>query len=86
MNTIAIPDLYFEIENRFAVNEWVCLEGFFIGNHTETLFLPDGRSLPATNKVISLSTCIIYKIKDDKIAETHVYYDLFAFRTQLGII
>jgi len=30
MNTIAIPDLYFEIENRFAVNEWVCLEGFFI--------------------------------------------------------
>ena len=43
-----------------------------------------GSSIPPKGKRIELRACVVYKVEQGEISESHIYYDQFSLMNQLG--
>jgi steroid delta-isomerase-like uncharacterized protein len=75
----AFPDWFEHIDLMFADGDMVS----YVTTGTGTQMGPMG-PLPATGKKVELSSIIIQRFEDGKIAETWISWDNVSFLTQLG--
>jgi len=83
--TKAIPDFKVEIVNLISSDEWVTVEFVGRGTHTGPLAGFMG-TFPATNKKLDLKFCELFRIKDDRIVEGHLYFDSASMMRQFGLL
>ena len=63
----------------------VVVEGVFLGTNTGPMVGPLV-ALPATGRRVELPVCDIWKVRNGRIVENHIYYDQVTFLTQLGVL
>jgi hypothetical protein len=80
----SFPDSRIELTNAFATEDQVTLEYTLCWNDTGPLHLPQG-ALPATRRSGELPCCLVYQIRNGKIASLHHYYDMLTLLEQLGL-
>ena len=59
----------------------MCAEFTFHGTHDGELVGPDGVTLAPTKRWIELGAVGVYLIRDDKIAESRIYFDFGNLRS-----
>ncbi len=55
------------------------------GTHTGPLAMPDGKTIPATNKSFRVRFLEVLKWEGGQIVEEHAYYDVLGWMAQLGL-
>lgn len=81
----AFPDATVTVHEEVCDGEW-CVQRFtFDGTHEATLTGPGG-DVPATNRRLSGRGVQMFRVRDDKIVEEHLYYDQVQVMTQLGLM
>lgn len=55
-------------------------EGWFVGRHTG-----DFMGIPATGRDVRVPLCVVYDVRDGKIAAGRVYFEVPALMAQLGL-
>lgn len=81
---IPFPDVKIEKVRAFGKGNWICIEMIMTGTHTGPLGEGD-EVIPPTNKSIRVPICIVAKVEDGKITESHEYNDQLGFLAQLGL-
>lgn len=81
----SFPDSGFDISNVIEAGDQVAVEGFWSGTHTGPMQLPDGTSIPATNKAARAPFVSVFTMRDGKIASHRGYWDMAGFMSQLGL-
>jgi ketosteroid isomerase-like protein len=81
----AFPDGRAEVERAFGEGDWACVQARFTGTHTGPLPTPDGE-IPATNKSVDFTYCMVVKFENGNAAELDEYFDQLLLLTQLGIV
>jgi steroid delta-isomerase-like uncharacterized protein len=81
----AFPDLRITSRNKFGSGDEVADEWSLTGTNTGPLAMPDGTSIPATGKSVSLRGCDAATVKDGQIVNHRLYYDQLEMLTQLGL-
>ena len=74
------PDIQFQIEELFSVEDRVIVR--FVGRGTHT---GEFMGIPATGKKIEVSAITIARIENGKVAEEWEELDMFGLLTQLGM-
>jgi steroid delta-isomerase-like uncharacterized protein len=82
----AFPDLRFDIRASIEGADTVITEGVFIGTNTGPMAGSNGSMMPATGRKVELPFCDVWKVRNGRIVENHIYYDQLAFLGQLGLI
>jgi predicted ester cyclase len=82
----AFPDFKHVTSRCVESGDLISCEGTFSGDHTGPMMMPDGKTLPATNKHVEIPYAGIARIKNGKVAELHVYFDNMSFMMQLGLL
>jgi len=80
----AFPGSRFETKLAIESGADVAIEGVWIGRHTGPLRLPDGRSIPPTNKEVRAPFVTMFRVRDGKLVSHRAYWDLAGFMAQLG--
>ena len=81
----SFPGNSFEITNVVEAGDQLAIEGFWIGKHTGPMRLPDGRTIPATNKGVRAPFVTLFRVTNGKIASHRGYWDMAGFMAQLGL-
>jgi ketosteroid isomerase-like protein len=84
--TDAVPEARFESLSSFEVGDTAIDEGIYSGRNTGPLAFPDGTSLPATQKDITLHGVDFATVKDGQITSYRLYFDQLEFLDQLGLL
>lgn len=79
----AIPNFKHRDHRCVESGDTIACEGKFGGDHTGPMMTPDGKSIPATNKHVEFPYAGFARIKNGKVGELHVYFDMMAFMQQL---
>jgi steroid delta-isomerase-like uncharacterized protein len=79
------PDGVVEVQRSFGQGDWACLEVLFTGTHTKPMPGPADTEIPATNRTVKLSYCMVMKFEDGLVSELYEYYDQLDLLTQLGL-
>jgi predicted ester cyclase len=82
----AFPNFKHTTSRCVESGDLISCEGTFSGDQTGPMMMPDGTSIPATKKHVAFPYLGIARIKDGKVAELHVYFDLMGFMGQLGLL
>lgn len=69
-----------ETKNVIIGDGKAVFEGDFVGRH-----IGEFAGIPATNKDVRVPIAVVYDLKDDKITQGRVYFELPALMQQLGI-
>jgi ketosteroid isomerase-like protein len=80
----AFPRAQVEITHVVESGESVGLEAIWIGKHTGPLQLPDGRTLPATNKEVRAPFAAFFRVRGGAAVAHRSYWDLASFMAQLS--
>lgn len=81
----AFPDARLTVHEQLFDGEW-CVQRFtFDGTHEATLSGPGG-DVPATHRRLSGRGLQMFRVRDGKIVEEHLYYDQVQVLTQLGLM
>jgi steroid delta-isomerase-like uncharacterized protein len=82
----AAPDNEVTIDRRHSCGPVVVEQGLFSGTHTGNLNTPDGQTIPATGRSLSVPYVEVFDIEDDQVASTRLYFDQVELLTQLGLM
>ncbi|HEX9339600.1 MAG TPA: ester cyclase [Thermoplasmata archaeon] len=91
----ALPDLSWKKLRGFGQGDWVCVELLISGTHKGPLrhgldqaALEQGKEgyVPPTGQRIELRGCVVYKVEQGEIAESHIYYDQLELMKQLRLV
>jgi ketosteroid isomerase-like protein len=82
----AFSDLDYRSERALETQECAIDQGDVIGTHTRPLQLPDGQSLPATGKQVTLRSVDVATVAGGKIVRHDFYFDQLDMLTQLGLM
>lgn len=82
----AFPDGRVDGQRAFGKGEWACFQFEFSGTNTGPLAAADGSEIPATNKPVKFSYCIVARYEAGQIAELHEYFNQMDLLTQLGLV
>jgi steroid delta-isomerase-like uncharacterized protein len=78
----AFPDATMRYTNAFASDAWAAAEWTFSGTYTGQLpALPPGEAQPLTIRGVD-----IIELAGDQVRGGRVYYDLYGFLVQLGVL
>lgn len=77
----AFPDGYYTIADMVAEAEKVVARTAFNGTHKAEM-----RGIPATGKVVNISSIIVFRLDNGKIAEGWLLNDNLGMMQQLGVI
>ena len=64
----------------------VVTEFFGRGTHDGTLVGPGGQSLPATGRRVDVRFCQVATVRDNKITDARLYWDMMTMLAQLGAL
>jgi steroid delta-isomerase-like uncharacterized protein len=81
--TEPFPDARFEVTNAIEQDDQVMLEGWWGGTHKGPLSLPDGTSIPATNRAVRAPFVTVFRVSNGRIASHRGYWDMASFIGQL---
>jgi predicted ester cyclase len=81
----AFPDARITVHNELLAGDWVVQEFTFEGNHEGTLATPAGE-VPATHKRLTGRAVQLFKVEDDVVTHTRLYFDQVEIMTQLGLM
>ena len=81
----AFPDARLEITNELVAGDWVVQEFTFNGTHQGTLRSPAGE-IPATNRRLNGRGVQIFRVENDAVVDTRLYFDQVQIMTQLGLM
>ncbi|WP_060883728.1 ester cyclase [Streptomyces caniscabiei] len=84
--TDAMPEARYESLASFEVGDTAIDEGVFSGTNTGPLAFPDGTSIPATHKDISMRGVDFATVRDGQIVSYRLYFDQLDFLNQLGLL
>jgi steroid delta-isomerase-like uncharacterized protein len=82
----AVPDNEITIDRRHSCGSVVVEQGVFSGTHTGNLTTPDGQTIPATGRSLSVPYAEVFDIEGDQVASTRLYFDQVEMLTQLGLM
>ncbi|HYZ38373.1 MAG TPA: nuclear transport factor 2 family protein [Pseudonocardiaceae bacterium] len=82
----AFPDNKGTIDDIFATDERAYAEVTVEATHTGTLYLGNGRQIPATGRHICLPVAHVHTIRHGKFVISHIYFDQFDLFIQLGLM
>ena len=80
----ALPDLHVTIDDMIAEDDRVALRWTTHGTHRRPLRTPLGVAAP-TNRAITISGVIIFRIAEGQIAEEWIVWDTLSWMQQLGL-
>jgi steroid delta-isomerase-like uncharacterized protein len=81
MFTAAFPDMHYTIEDMVAEGNRVAARTTFNGTHKGEM-----QGIPATGKVVSVSSVTIFRLDNGRISEAWVASDNLEMMQQLGVI
>ena len=81
----AFPDARLTIKNELVSGDWVAQEFTFEGTHEGTLTGPGG-DIPATHRRLNGRGVQIFRVENDAVADTRLYFDQVQVMTQLGLM
>jgi predicted ester cyclase len=81
----AFPDARLTVTNELASGDWVTQEFTFEGTHEGTLSGPAG-DVPATNRRLNGRGVQIFRVENDAVVDTRLYFDQVQILTQLGLM
>jgi predicted ester cyclase len=81
----AFPDARLTIKNELVSGDWVAQEFSFEGTHEGTLSGPAGE-IPATHRRLNGRGVQIFRVENDAVADTRLYFDQVQVLTQLGLM
>lgn len=81
----AFPDARITVRNELADGDWVVQEFTFTGTHDGTLASPAGE-IPATHKTLNGRGVQIFRVEEETVVHTQLYYDQVQVMTQLGLM
>jgi predicted ester cyclase len=82
----AFPNFKHTVNRCIEQGETFACEGSFSGDHTGPMMMPNGQTVPATNKHVEFAWGGLATVKGGKVASVHVYFDTMAMMQQLGLI
>ena len=83
---VSFPDGVVEVQRCFGKGDWGCIEVLFTGTHTGPMPGPSGVEIPATNKKVKWSYCMVMRFEDGLIKDLYEYYDQVDLLAQLGLM
>jgi predicted ester cyclase len=81
----AFPDARLTVKNELASGDWVAQEFTFEGTHEGTLSGPAGE-IPATHRRLNGRGVQIFRVENDTVVDTRLYFDQVQVLTQLGLM
>ena len=81
----AFPNFKHQTTRCLESGDLISCEGKFTGDNTGPMTMPDGKTMPATQKHVEFPYAGLARIKNGKVAELHVYFDMMTFMQQLGM-
>jgi len=81
----AFPDARLTIKNELVSGDWVVQEFSFEGTHEGTLSGPGG-DIPATHRRLNGRGVQVFRVENDAVADTRLYFDQVQVMTQLGLM
>lgn len=81
----SFSNVKFDYFSKFDSGDKAADEGTFNGTNTGDITMPDGSTVPATGKQVSLHSVDVAEVHDGKITEHHFYYDQAELTQQLGL-
>jgi len=81
----AFPDARLTVNNELASGDWVVQEFTFEGTHEGTLSGPAGE-IPATHRRLNGRAVQIFRVENDAVVDTRLYFDQVQVMTQLGLM
>ena len=81
----AFPDARLRITNELVSGDWVTQEFTFEGTHEGTLSGPAG-DVPATHRRLNGRGVQIFRVVNDAVVDTRLYFDQVEVLTQLGLM
>jgi predicted ester cyclase len=81
----AFPDARLTVKNELVSGDWVAQEFTFEGTHEGTLSGPAG-DIPATHRRLNGRGVQIFRVENDAVVDTRLYFDQVQILTQLGLM
>jgi ketosteroid isomerase-like protein len=69
----------------FASGDWTCSIARFTGTMKGPMPVPGGKEIPPTGKKFEVDFCTVARWDDGQIVEENLFYDLVAFKRQIGL-
>jgi steroid delta-isomerase-like uncharacterized protein len=82
----AIPDLRVTVVSAFADGPLAAAEVVREGTHAGAAVLPDGTPLSPSGRAVCLPECLIFTVRDGKVARMAPYVDMLDTLRQLGAL
>jgi ketosteroid isomerase-like protein len=83
----AFSDGKVEVVNNHAGEDGTVVTEFIgRGTHDGTLVGPGGQSLPATGRQVDVRFCQVATVRDNKITDARLYWDMMTMLGQLGAL
>jgi steroid delta-isomerase-like uncharacterized protein len=79
----AFPKAAYVIETLIESSGEVAAEGTYRATHKGPMMLPDGSTLPATEREVSAPFVTMFEVSNGKIVSHRPYWDLAGFMAQL---
>lgn len=81
----AFPGAHHEVDVVVSHGDVAAVEGRWIATHSGPLSTPGGE-IPATGRTITLPFAATMRVRGDRLASLHLYFDQLAFLAQLGVV
>jgi predicted ester cyclase len=81
----AFPDARITVTNELVSGDWVAQEFTFEGTQEGVLSGPAGE-IPATNRRLNGRGVQIFRVENDTVVDTRLYFDQVQILTQLGLM
>ncbi len=84
---ITFPDIRLRLEDSIISGDTFAAESTLTATNTGPVKLPNGATLPATNRKVTVRCANIARVDaQGRIVEERLYYDTMAFIQQLGLM
>jgi uncharacterized protein len=80
----AFPDLHYELERIASTGDTVFSEWTATGTHTAPFRIPQGQTIPATNKKVEFSGVTVERFQNDKLVHSRIITDTGNLMRQIG--
>jgi predicted ester cyclase len=82
----AFPNFKHNVSRCIEQGETVACEGTFTGDHTGPMMMPNGQTIPATNKHVEFKWGGLGTVKNGRVTSVHAYFDIMTMMQQLGLV
>jgi predicted ester cyclase len=82
----AFPNFKHTVTRCIEQGDTYACEGNFSGDHTGPMMMPNGQTVPATNKHVEFKWGGMATAKNGKVTSIHAYFDLMTMMQQLGLV